>query len=98
MVNAGAWGEQSTISSRLNLFEILVVSNYDPESLTMDLFSLTGRTALVTGGTRGVGQQMAIAMAEAGADIILVQRDTNNLATKGKIETLGRKAIIYTAD
>lgn len=39
----------------------------------MDLFSLTDRTALVTGGTRGIGQQMAIAMAEAGADIILVQ-------------------------
>lgn len=37
------------------------------------LFSLQGRTALVTGGTRGIGAQMAIALAEAGADIILVQ-------------------------
>jgi 2-deoxy-D-gluconate 3-dehydrogenase len=37
------------------------------------LFSLRGRTALVTGGTRGIGAQMAIALAEAGADIILVQ-------------------------
>jgi NAD(P)-dependent dehydrogenase (short-subunit alcohol dehydrogenase family) len=39
----------------------------------MDLFSLSGQTALVTGGTRGIGQAMAIGLAEAGADIILIQ-------------------------
>lgn len=37
------------------------------------LFSLEGRKAVVTGGTRGIGAQMAIALAEAGADIILLQ-------------------------
>jgi hypothetical protein len=42
-------------------------------SSIQQLFSLEGKTALVTGGTRGLGQAMAIAMAEAGADILLVQ-------------------------
>jgi 2-dehydro-3-deoxy-D-gluconate 5-dehydrogenase len=39
----------------------------------MKMFSLEGKTALVTGGTRGIGQSMALALAEAGSDIILVQ-------------------------
>ncbi|KAI0401643.1 hypothetical protein F4802DRAFT_609220 [Xylaria palmicola] len=62
------------------------------------LFSLKGETALVTGGTRGIGQAVAIALAEAGADILLVQRNPEATDTKKAIEALGRKAHIYAAD
>lgn len=49
------------------------------------LFSLSGKTAIVTGGTRGIGQAMAIGLAEAGADIILVQvRPTREHPANGK--------------
>lgn len=53
---------------------------HSPYSMTsvQQLFSLEGQTALVTGGTRGIGQAMAVALAEAGADVLLVQvRNTN---------------------
>lgn len=62
------------------------------------LFSLEGETALCTGGTRGIGQSMVIALAEAGADILLVQRDESNQSTKEQVEKIGRKCKIYTAD
>lgn len=62
------------------------------------LFSLEGKVALVTGGTRGIGASMAIAFAQAGADVVLVQRNESNLETKHAIEKLGRKAYIVVAD
>ncbi|MCJ1452735.1 hypothetical protein MMC28_003078 [Mycoblastus sanguinarius] len=62
------------------------------------MFSLEGQTALVTGGTRGIGQAMTLALAEAGADILLVQRNIADTATKAAVETLGRKVIVFEAD
>ncbi|KXX78827.1 Gluconate 5-dehydrogenase [Madurella mycetomatis] len=62
------------------------------------MFSLGGHTALVTGGTRGIGKAVALALAEAGADILLVQRDETSTDTRDAIRQLGRTAAVYTAD
>ncbi|KAL9057675.1 MAG: hypothetical protein Q9162_002149 [Coniocarpon cinnabarinum] len=64
----------------------------------LSLFSLSGKTALITGGTRGIGQAMTIALAEAGADIILIQRDPNSTSTASQVVSLGRKCKIVTGD
>ncbi|MBW7462145.1 SDR family NAD(P)-dependent oxidoreductase, partial [Paenibacillus sepulcri] len=41
------------------------------------LFDLTGKSAIVTGASRGIGKAIALALAEAGADVALVTNQTN---------------------
>ena len=57
---------------------------------TFDKFSLKGKVAIVTGATRGLGQGIAIGLAEAGADIVCVGRSDDS-ETREKIEALGRQ-------
>ena len=66
----------------------------------MDLFDLTGKTALVTGCKRGIGKAMAEALAEAGADIIGVSASLEwaNSAVEKAILLRGRKFTAYQAD
>ncbi|MDY0941205.1 MULTISPECIES: glucose 1-dehydrogenase [Priestia] len=66
--------------------------------MTVDLFSLDGKVAAITGATRGIGRSMAIALAEAGADIALLQRSKEFLGVKEEIERLGRKCFIVNCD
>ena len=65
----------------------------------LDSFRLNGRTAMVTGGSRGLGRAMAGALAEAGADLILVGRDQAQLlVTQRELLRLGRTVEIVVAD
>ncbi len=64
----------------------------------LELFSLEGKVAAVTGATRGIGKALAIALAEAGADIALLQRDPSQFHVKEEIEALGRKCEIIPCD
>jgi 2-deoxy-D-gluconate 3-dehydrogenase len=66
----------------------------------LDLFRLDGKTALVTGCTRGIGQAMAIALAEAGADIVGVSRTMEPGASEVErhVVSLGRAFRPYACD
>jgi 2-deoxy-D-gluconate 3-dehydrogenase len=62
-------------------------------------FSLTGKKALVTGASKGIGASIAIAMAQAGADVVLVGRSQDSLsATRAAIENLGQNSETLIAD
>lgn len=59
--------------------------------MILDQFNLRDRIALVTGSSRGLGQAMAIGLAEAGADIACVSKSGNDQQTRERVESLGRR-------
>jgi NAD(P)-dependent dehydrogenase (short-subunit alcohol dehydrogenase family) len=65
----------------------------------LDRFSLEGRTALVTGAGRGIGRQMALAFAEAGADVAVNSRTVAELeAVAADVRALGRRSAVVPGD
>lgn len=62
-------------------------------------FDLTGSVAIVTGGGRGIGRAIALAYAEAGADVVLAARTLNDVeAVAQEIRLLGRRALAMSCD
>ena len=66
--------------------------------MILDLFKLDNRVALVTGASRGLGQAMALGLAEAGADIACISRSGDDAAIRAAVENLGRRFLGLTAD
>ena len=64
-----------------------------------NLFDLSGRVAIVTGASRGLGQYFAKALARAGADLVITSRNVESLTEfQAKIESLGRRAVALPLD
>src|SRR6204780_1265495 len=65
----------------------------------LDRFRLDGKSILITGGSRGFGRAIALAAAEAGADLVIGARDPDALARTGdEVRERGRKAWTFPAD
>jgi len=64
-----------------------------------ELFDLSGRTALVTGGGRGIGRHLALGLAEAGADVFVASRKLASCEeTAAAVRALGRRAWAFACD
>lgn len=66
--------------------------------MILDKFKLDGKVALITGSNQGIGQYYALALAEAGADIIGVSYVDEFKETKSMVEATGRKFTSYVSD
>src|SRR5438874_9480826 len=68
--------------------------------MSLDIFKLTGKVALVTGGSKGLGKAMARGMAEAGADIVISSRHEAELrpALDEILQGTGRRGAYIVAD
>ncbi len=65
----------------------------------LERFSLAGKRALVTGGSKGIGAVAAVVLAEAGADIAITGRDRTGLDdTRRAVEAHGRRCVVIEAD
>src|SRR5438067_11076705 len=65
----------------------------------LEMFSLQGKVALVTGASRGIGETIAMAYADAGADVALAARSIEKLEEKAeRIAAMGRRALAVPCD
>ena len=63
------------------------------------MFSLAGKSCVVTGASRGLGHAIALAYAAQGADLVLTARSRNDLEQlRAEVESLGRRAVVRAGD
>src|SRR5450631_4010231 len=87
----------------MSIFRILpasIIGETKERIMVSDLFDLSGKVALVTGGSKGLGKAMARGLAEAGADIAISSRHEDELrpALDAILKGTGRKGCYLTAD
>lgn len=68
------------------------------DNFSMDFFRLDGKVAIVTGGNTGLGQAYAVALAKAGADLVIPTFDNNWDETRELIEKEGKKVLFVQGD
>jgi NAD(P)-dependent dehydrogenase (short-subunit alcohol dehydrogenase family) len=67
--------------------------------LSMSEYNLSGKTAVITGASKGLGKAMALALGSAGANVALVSRDINQLnEAKRAVKSVGGQAVIFPTD
>jgi len=88
------------VSTPYPLGEELEILGVKEEMSVLELFRLDGKTALVTGCRRGIGRAFALALAEAGADIVGVSKalEPSGSAVEKEVTALGRKFRGYPCD
>src|ERR1700730_2770016 len=77
-----------------------IVSSSGGNNMALEIFNLSGKVALVTGGSKGLGKAMARGLAEAGADIVISSRHEAELRTAldDILHNTGRKGQLIVAD
>ncbi|HEY3110985.1 MAG TPA: SDR family NAD(P)-dependent oxidoreductase, partial [Chloroflexota bacterium] len=67
--------------------------------MTVERFSLTGKVALITGASHGIGEGIALGLADAGADVALAARSVGDLErVAGQVRERGRRALVVPTD